>query len=79
MDDILTNDDADDREDFTNEVFGSYARFESELRKVFGDLDEKRHAQDRLMQLRQTKSASAYATMFRQDSVRADLNEEGLI
>ena len=31
------------------------------------------------MQLRQTKSASAYATMFRQDSMRADLNEEGLM
>ena len=44
MDDILTNDNADDREDFTNEVFGSYARFESELRKVFRDLDEKRYA-----------------------------------
>jgi hypothetical protein len=31
------------------------------------------------MQLRQTKSASAYATLFRQDSLRANLNEEGLI
>ena len=79
MDDLLNNPDEDDREDFTNEVFGSYARFESELRKVFGDLDEKRHAQDRLMQLRQTKSAAAYATLFRQDSLRADLNEEGLM
>ena len=44
MDDLLTVPDRDDREDFTNEVFASYARFESELRKVFGDLDEKRHA-----------------------------------
>jgi hypothetical protein len=31
------------------------------------------------MNLRQTKSASAYTVLFRQDSVRADLNEEGLI
>jgi len=31
------------------------------------------------MNLRQTKSASAYAVLFRQDSIRADLNEEGLI
>ena len=44
MEDLLTNADEDDREDFTNEVFASYARFESELRKVFGDLDEKRYA-----------------------------------
>ena len=43
MEDLLTNADEDDREDFTNEVFSSYARFESELRKVFRDLDEKRH------------------------------------
>jgi len=41
MDNLLNNDDEDDREDFTNEVF---ARFEAELRKVFRDLDEKRHA-----------------------------------
>jgi len=44
MDNLLNNDDEDDREDFTNEVFASYARFEAELRKVFRDLDEKRHA-----------------------------------
>ena len=31
------------------------------------------------MQLRQTKSASVYATLFRQDSLKADLNEEGLM
>jgi hypothetical protein len=44
MDDLLTVPDRDDREDFTNDVFASYARFESKLRKVFRDLDEKRHA-----------------------------------
>ena len=43
MEDPLTKADEDDREDFTNEVFASYARFKSELRKVFGDLDKKRH------------------------------------
>jgi hypothetical protein len=44
MDDLLTVPDRDDRKDFTNEVFTSYARFESELRKVFRDLDEKQYA-----------------------------------
>ena len=44
MDDLLTVPDRDDREDFTNDVFASYARFESKLRKVFRDLDEKQHA-----------------------------------
>ena len=31
------------------------------------------------MQLRQTKSALAYAILFKQDSLKADLNEERLI
>ena len=44
MDNLLTVPDRDDREDFTNKVFASYTRFESELQKVFRDLDEKQYA-----------------------------------
>jgi hypothetical protein len=68
-----------DQDDFTTKVFGSYAEFEKEITKVFGDTDEKIHAQDRLARLKQTKSCAAYATMFRQDSLRAEINEEGLM
>jgi len=64
---------------FTKTVFEDYDQFEKELRKVFGDQDERVHAQDRLARLRQTKSTSAYATLFRQDSIRAGINEEGLM
>jgi hypothetical protein len=31
MDNVLNNPDEDDREDFSNEVFDSYTRFEGEL------------------------------------------------
>ncbi|AEO55969.1 hypothetical protein MYCTH_2124936 [Thermothelomyces thermophilus ATCC 42464] len=42
--DYLTEEDKDDRDAFTQAVFRSYDRFEEELRKVFGDKDEKIHA-----------------------------------
>jgi hypothetical protein len=77
--DFLNNTDNDDREEFTQKVFKDYSNFEKELEKVFGDIDEKIHAQDRLARLSQTKSAAAYATLFRQDALRAEINEEGLM
>ncbi|RYP86989.1 hypothetical protein DL770_004838 [Monosporascus sp. CRB-9-2] len=51
--DYLEHDDDDDREEFTQEVFQRYTKFEEEIRKVFGDTDEKLHAQERLARLRQ--------------------------
>ena len=77
--DRLENPLEDSQEDFTKKVFKKYATFEEEIIKVFGDTDEKLHAQERLARLRQTKSASAYATIFRQDSLRAEINDEGLM
>ena len=70
---------SEDQRPFTTRVFEDYANFEEELVKVFGDQDEKVHAQDRLARLRQSKSASAYATLFRQDAIRAGINEDGLM
>jgi hypothetical protein len=78
LEDYLTKE-AADRDTFTDKVFEDYASFEEEIRKVFGDADGKRHAQERLARLRQTKSATAYATQFRQNSLRADINDEGLM
>ena len=51
MNDYLDYNDADDREDFTNEVFTSYTKFEKEIRKVFSDVDKKLYAQERLSRL----------------------------
>lgn len=65
-------------EPFTAKVFGDYSEFEAEIQEVFGDKEEKLHVQERLSKLRQTKSAMAYAAIFRQDSMRAEINEEGL-
>jgi hypothetical protein len=80
LDDYLRYvDDPEQQEDFTQEVFASYARFEAEIRKMFGNRDEKLHAQQRLARLRQTKSAAVYATQFRQDSLRSEINDEGLM
>ena len=45
---------------------------------MFGSKDEKRYAQERLSKLRQNKLAMAYAALFRQDSMRVEINEEGL-
>ena len=69
----------EDQDDFTKKVFKDYNAFEKELTKVFGDTDEKLHAQERLSRLRQTKSTAAYATIFRQDSLRVEYSEEGLM
>jgi hypothetical protein len=62
--DYLEHEDKDDREEFTQEVFKKYTKFEEEIRKVFGDTDEKLHAQERLARLRQNNSAANYATTF---------------
>ncbi|KAK4106976.1 hypothetical protein N656DRAFT_720993, partial [Canariomyces notabilis] len=42
--DFLKNPDRDDQEDFTQHVFQRYERFEEEIHKVFGEVDEKLHA-----------------------------------
>ena len=49
-----------------------------EIDKVFGSKDEKRYTQERLSKLRQTKLVMAYTAIFRQDSIRVEINEEGL-
>ena len=72
-------DEEENQDEFTKKVFKKYDAFEEEITKVFGDTDEKLHAQERLARLRQTKSAAAYATIFRQDSLRAEFNDEGLM
>ena len=76
--DRLKND-REDQDNFTQRVFRRYENFEEEISKVFGDQDKKLHAQERLARLKQTKSAAAYTTLFRQDSLRAEINDEGLM
>ncbi|AEO54627.1 hypothetical protein MYCTH_2123530 [Thermothelomyces thermophilus ATCC 42464] len=56
-------------------VFRSYDRFEEELRKVFGDKDEKIHTQERLANLRQTKSVASYAEKVKDKLYKYDRPE----
>ena len=77
--DFLTNTNNDNREEFTQNVFTDYSTFEAEIQKVLGDTDKKLYTQERLACLRQTKSTSAYATIFQQDVLRAEINNKGLI
>ena len=41
-----------DRDIFTDKVFKDYTFFEEEIRKVFGEYDSKRYAQEKLARLR---------------------------
>jgi hypothetical protein len=78
MEDFLENE-KEDWDPFTKKVFSDYDDFAAELTKMFGDGDKKRHAQERLAKLRQTKSAMAYASVFRQNAFRSGINDDGLM
>ena len=60
-------------------MFASYNKFTEELSKVFGDVDEKKTATRRLMQLRQTGSASSYTAEFRKQMSKLDWDDEALL
>ena len=50
----------------TQEIFAKYRKFEEALKGTFGDPDEERTAERKLMQLKQRGSASKYAAKFQQ-------------
>lgn len=54
------------RDQETKDLFTTFANFEKTLKDMFGDPEEDRTAERQLAQLRQTKSASDYATKFKQ-------------
>jgi Retrotransposon gag protein len=53
-----------ERDDETNRLFSKYSNFTTELRAVFGELDERKTAGRQLLQLRQTGSVSSYTAEF---------------
>ena len=57
--------DKDNRDDETNYAFGYYDNFLRELKKVFGDVDEQKTVERKLIQLRQIGSAKQYTSEFR--------------
>ncbi|CAJ2508953.1 Uu.00g139790.m01.CDS01 [Anthostomella pinea] len=66
----------EERENETNNVFQSYHHFERKLRATFGNPDEARSAERRLMTLRQRGSASKYAAEFKQIASRTDWTDK---
>jgi len=52
--------------------------FEDEIKKMYGEQDEVRAAEDRLESLVQTGSASAYAAAFKRDSFRVHWGDDAL-
>jgi Retrotransposon gag protein/Zinc knuckle len=65
-----------ERDPETVRLFSRYSHFTTELRAVFGEVDEQRTAERKLMQLRQTGSASNYTSEFRKITSKLDWNDE---
>ncbi|RFU29059.1 hypothetical protein B7463_g7277, partial [Scytalidium lignicola] len=57
-------------------ILGSWENYTGELKRLYGDVDEKRNAERRLAHLRQTKSPSEYAMLYRQHAVSVNWGEE---
>ncbi|GCB18984.1 protein LDOC1 [Aspergillus awamori] len=55
-----------EQDDDTKRIFASYARFKERLEQTFGDIDAARNAERKLWRLKQTGSASKYASEFLQ-------------
>lgn len=64
---------------FTQEVCVSFATFKKKLQEVFGDIDEKHLATQRLLSLRQRTSAAAYHAEFQQHSAKVQWGDEALM
>lgn len=72
----LEEEDREDWDEETQQIFRNFDGYEDALRSLFLDPDEKRRAERELNNLRQTKSASEYATEFRRIIPHLDLTEE---
>lgn len=65
--------------DNTKTIYNSFKSFEEALQKNFGVVDEKTKAEIQIKKLRQTKSASAYATSFLQYASKLSWGQEALM
>ncbi|KIW99341.1 uncharacterized protein Z518_11416 [Rhinocladiella mackenziei CBS 650.93] len=76
----------DDREDETINLFETFTGFKETVKLVFGAKDEEKEAQKKIVGLRQTGSVQEYATKFRtlnaalgwQDNITIPIFREGL-
>ncbi|EHA58097.1 hypothetical protein MGG_16473 [Pyricularia oryzae 70-15] len=66
----------EERRQEVTDIFSTFAGYERTLRSLFQEPDKKRQTERDLANLRQTKSASAYAAEFRRLATRLDMTEE---
>lgn len=67
------------RKDETNTMFKTLDNFEKAIKAAFGDLDEQRANEKRLLRLTQKGSAAKYAAEFRQFASRISWSEDALM
>jgi hypothetical protein len=62
----------------TRRIMGSYREFKKSLGKVFGQIDERKTAAEKLARLRQTTSVTLYITEFQTIASNLDWDDEAL-
>lgn len=67
-----------DRDTDVNEVFASYADFIDRLKSTFGEIDERNHARNQLVKLKQTRSAAEYCAKHQQISSHLKYDDDAL-
>ena len=63
-------------EERTSKIMGNYREFKKALGKVFGELDERKTAAEKLAKLKQTTSVTAYITEFQTIMSSLDWDDE---
>lgn len=63
----------------TNIIFSNYEAFEQALENQFGIVNEKRNAEKKLLQLRQTRSASELGVEFKYLASKTNWDQEALV
>ena len=63
-------------EERTSKIMGNYREFKKALGKVFGELDERKTAAEKLARLKQTTSVTAYITEFQTIMSSLDWDDE---
>lgn len=62
-----------------HELLANYDIFRDAVIAVFGDIDRKGNAEDRLGKIRQTGSMATYISMFNEYAAQVDWNEASLV
>lgn len=66
-------------EEREHELLNNYSAFRESLISVYGDLDRRGNAEDRLGRLRQTGAVAAYISSFNEYAAQIDWNEASLV